>query len=512
MFALRNTRIRTRLLIAYVGTLLLGFVALAFASGQQIASSARADYERQLANEIRLIAQSISAQAAQMGADDSLEALVAAYSPQVEESPFGGDGLSGLRRRFSEENSTPINGTLRLVNPTPEAAPDQGDRNERPSFRDQPELETALRGETIVVSRNDESGEPALFTAAALTLATPDQGSADRTDQARGDEPPMPLLQLSVPLAALNEVIAERWAVLLLICLLVTGAALIVALVLARSIIQPLNTLRDSARVLSQGDLSHRVAYDRPDEIGEVARAFNDMAQQVQSMLEEQRAFASNTSHELRTPLTAIRLRTEALRDEPQLDPTLTQQYIAEIDDEVRRLGDLIEDLTLLSRFDAGRAELGQNEFDLVQVAHSLRQRLQAQAEAKGITLTIDSSGEIALVRASLTHLTIVFRNLLDNAIKYTPAGSVAWQIQAEGDNIVSTIRDTGVGLTPEQLPHLFERFYRADKARSRSVPGTGLGLTIAQSIVEAYGGSMRVTSAGPDLGTTVTVVWPRAG
>lgn len=480
MQLLRSTRIRTRLLLAYAGTLLVGFAALALVSGQQIASSARADYERQMVNEVRLIAQSISAQVTRTDDSESLENLVTSYSDRTD-------------------------GTLNLFTLQPDVEFFENEREARPTFRDQPELETALRGDTIVASRNDDSGQPALFAAAPLTVGAP------RSGQDRSEGRPMLLLQLSVPLAALNAVIAQRWAVLLLLCVLITAVALAVALLVARSIIQPLNTLRESARVLSQGDLSHRVAYDRPDEIGAVARAFNEMAQQVQNMLEEQRAFASNTSHELRTPLTAIRLRTEALREDPPIEPALAQQYIAEIDDEVGRLGNLIEDLTLLSRFDAGRAELGQNEYDLIQVAHSLRNRLNPQADARGITLSVESSDESAPVRASLTHLTVVFRNLLDNALKYTPAGSVTWRIQTDDAHVTSTIVDTGVGLTADQIPHLFERFYRADKARSRNIPGTGLGLTMAKSIVEAYGGTIRMSSAGPDQGTAVTVIWPRA-
>lgn len=483
MRRLADTRIRTRLIIAYVGTLLLGFVALMLASGQQIASSARADYERQLASEVRLIAASMSAQASP---DSSYQSLLQAYQANTQ-------------------------GQLQLIARQGEFEPDEDDRGGRPTFRDQPEMETALRGETVVVSRTDRDGVPTLYTAAMLAPVDGRAAQDTHDDDHFEGQPPQMLLQLATPLTALNGIIAQRWAALLLICLLITTVALVIALLLARSIIQPLNALRESAHILSSGDLSHRVAYDHHDEIGEVAHAFNDMAQQVQSMLDEQRAFASNTSHELRTPLTTIRLRTEALRDDPELDPALARQYVGEIDDEVRRLGDLIEDLTLLSRLDAGRAELGREQYDLVQVAHSLRQRVQSQADAKGLTLTVDSTTDSAPVRASLTHLTIVFRNLLDNAIKYTPAGSITWTIRADAEAVTSTIRDTGVGLTSDQLPHLFERFYRADKARTRNIPGTGLGLTMVQSIVTVYGGSVHVASDGLDRGTTVTVVWPRS-
>ncbi|HEX2621817.1 MAG TPA: ATP-binding protein, partial [Phototrophicaceae bacterium] len=113
-------------------------------------------------------------------------------------------------------------------------------------------------------------------------------------------------------------------------------------------------------------------------------------------------------------------------------------------------------------------------------------------------------------VLASLNHLTVVFRNLLDNAIKYTPeGGQITWSINADRDGIRHVIQDTGRGIEPDQLPHLFERFYRADKARSRDIPGTGLGLAIVKSIVDAYGGTISIESAGIGKGSSVTVCLP---
>ncbi len=463
-----SLRIRTRLLVAYVGILLVGFAALALVAGQQISSAARADYEQRLVYGIRLIAQGIR----QYVTDDSITGidpaeLIAAYEAQM-------------------------GGTIVII-----SNEDVGGPFSRSPYSDMPEVETATRGGIAVTQRKDNFGNDALFTAAPLW-----------TEFRRVN-----IVQLSVPLENLRTLIWQRWASLFAIFAVITALSLLAALTLSRSIIRPLEKLRESAVQLSQGDFSHRVDYGNNDEIGEVALAFNEMAHQVESMLEEQRAFASNTSHELRTPLTTIRLRTEALRYEPELDDLTTRQYIVEIDDEINRLTGLLEDLTLLSRLDAGRAELGNVEIDLTRFAHSLVQRMQPQANFRGINIHVEALQEELPVRASLNHLTVVFRNLLDNAIKYTPdGGTITWCIRNGEQGVLSTLQDTGSGISAEQLPHLFERFYRADKARSRNIPGTGLGLAIVKSVIEAYGGRITLTSKGLGHGTTASVLWPHSG
>lgn len=457
----KSTRIRTRLLIAYLGIILLGFGSLTIVAGQQISSAARIDYEQRMANEVQLIAQGISSYLiGETNTDTLLESLLEEYEDQTD-------------------------GELTLLEIEPFSA-------RQISI----EIERAIRGEVVVVSRVDVHGDDALHTAAPIVV----------------NRHGYLVVHLSVPMKTLETIVWQRWATLGLIVGLVAALAVIASLLLSHSIIHPLYELRESALQLSRGDFSHRVDYHQDDEIGEVARAFNEMAQEVESMLKEQRAFASNTSHELRTPLTTIRLRTDALRYDPTLDETTSRQYIVEIDDEVRRLTSLIEDLTLLSRLDAGRAVLGHEEIDMGRFATSLYQRLHPQAEARRIRLSLVVPDEIVPVHASLNHLTIVFRNLLDNAIKYTPnGGAIAWHINAKPEGISSVIADSGIGISSDQLPHIFERFYRADKARSREVPGSGLGLAIVKSIVEAYHGSITITSGGTGKGTQATVIWPHS-
>ncbi len=480
-------RIRTRLLVAYLGILLFGFGALALVVGQQISSAARADYEQRLQNEISLIAQGISPYFTADGTDEEqLETSLTEYEDQLD-GTLTVYGQDDTYDRDGPRDDGPIDG-----NP-----PTNDEPFARDTYRDMPEVETAMRGGVVVVERTDSDGVKRLHTASPIanTLHKP------------------LTVQLSVPVDNLRSLIWERWLSLGVIFALVMLLALIAATWLAQSIIHPLYILRESAVQLSHGDLSHRVDYHGRDEIGEVALAFNEMAGQVESMLEEQRAFASNTSHELRTPLTTIRLRTEALRyEQPPLDADLRQRYIAEIDDEINRMTALIEDLTLLSRLDAGRAELGKNEIDFGRFVPSIQQRMLPQATTKNVRMVITPTDAMLPVKASLNHLTVVFRNVLDNAIKYTPdGGEIHWAITQDAGQICSTIKDTGRGIHPDQLPHLFERFYRGDKARSREVPGTGLGLSIVKSIVEAYGGTVAVQSEGEGQGTSVTIRWPLA-
>jgi signal transduction histidine kinase len=476
---LNFTSIRTRLLVVYVGIILLGFSGLTVIAGGQITAGVRADYSQRLENEVRLIAQ-------------ALTAPVTAYS--------NGDIDEDELNEALKDYETRVDGKLALF-PLNDGPPGGNYGNggnygppPRMSFYNKPELETALRGETVLVERKNDSGDNALCTASPVMV----------------NGKPKVLLQLEVPTYIVQGIVLQRWAGLGLGFGLLTTLALTAALWLSRSIIHPLYQLRESAVRLSQGNLSHRVSSTRKDEIGEVARAFNEMATQVQSMLEEQRAFASNTSHELRTPLTAIRLRTEALRHDTTLDDSTAQRYIAEIDDEIADLSNLVQDLTLLSRFDAGRAELGQDQIDFVRLAANLRQQIAAQAEEKDIVVSLALPAEPVLVNASLSHLTVVFRNLLDNALKYTPpGGKITWTIREAGGSVHHTIRDTGHGIAPQHLPHVYERFYRGDKARSRETPGTGLGLALVKSVVEAYGGQIKIDSEGIGKGTTVSVDWP---
>jgi signal transduction histidine kinase len=166
--------------------------------------------------------------------------------------------------------------------------------------------------------------------------------------------------------------------------------------------------------------------------------------------------------------------------------------------------------LLLLSRVDSGRLEAGQEHIDTGRLARQLLAEITPQAESRAVTLQLDMPPVLPPVIAGQAHMMIVFRNLLNNALKYTPdGGRITWQIELDDHVIHHTISDTGQGIAAEDLPNVFDRFYRVDKSRSRVVPGVGLGLSLVRMIVEFYGGTIRLDSGGIGQGVTVNVSWP---
>lgn len=270
-----------------------------------------------------------------------------------------------------------------------------------------------------------------------------------------------------------------------------------------------LESLQRAMQRLAEGDLETRLPEERAGDLSRLASTFNEMAVKIQAQVDDERAFASHVAHELQTPLTSIRLRSEALRKGIG-DPELARQTIIEIDEEVMRMANLVNDLILLSRFEAGRAEPGHEQVDPERLARALLKELVPWAEGRGVNLDVEILDDLPTIEASLNHLRVVFRNLLENAIKYTPAGGrVTWRLWAEDGTLRTELIDTGQGIATEDMPHLFERFYRADSGRGRLVPGTGLGLSLTHSIINTYSGRIDIHSPGPGQGTTVNVWWP---
>jgi signal transduction histidine kinase len=468
---LRFYSLRSRLIVTYVSLMILGLGALAVLAGQQIYTSAYSDFQDQVDHQLQLIAQQIT---------PSMEAFNRGLLSQAD--------LIAAVDKYNEQ----LGGRVMLL-----------DAASRPLFFD-----TGAGDNSVEGSQNP--------------------GSSDRQDVAHnpqrdlGDQPIIEtsaavyddgrligFVHLSVPTQGVQQTIAQRWQLLGLgagaIILMVVGASIR----LASSLSHPLVRLRETALKVASGDFSQRVPVDRQDEIGAVSKAFNHMAVQVSAMLEEQRAFASNASHELRTPLTTIRLRVEALQHDNLADDK-RQQYTAEIEQELARLTELVDDVMLLARVDAGRAAVGHEHIDFGRFARSLIRDFTPLAEARGVELQLQCSGELPSVEASLNHLNVVFRNVLDYALKYTPSGGrITWQITTRDTSIENVIRDTGQGISSEALPLVFQRFYREDEAHTREVSGNGLGLALVQAVLKLYNGTIQIASAGKGKGSTVTVHWP---
>lgn len=274
---------------------------------------------------------------------------------------------------------------------------------------------------------------------------------------------------------------------------LAMALAMLLGLALTRSLVKPLRMVRDAARRIGAGELAYRVPVASRDEIGDLARQFNEMAEALERDERLRRQMMADIAHELRTPLSVIRGQVEALQDGVfELSP----ENLKPIHDQTLLLGRLVEDLRDLALAEAGRLPLERAEVSLDRLIRRVVEAFQPRAREKGLTLSAELPETLPPVQADAQRLEQVLGNLLSNALQHTPSGGAvtvrAWE---EPGWAVFAVEDTGTGIAPEDLPHLFERFYRADKARSRANGGTGLGLSIAKQLVEAHGGQITAES-----------------
>ena len=246
-----------------------------------------------------------------------------------------------------------------------------------------------------------------------------------------------------------------------------------------------------------------------PDELDGLALSFNQMAVRLEQTETMRRQLLGDVAHELRTPLTSIKGYMEALIDGvlPANMETYQQVYR-----EADRLQRLVHDLQELSRVEAGAYPLKLQPIAVSTLIAALTARLGRQFEEKGVSLQCDVSADLPRVRVDEDRIGQVLINLVGNALHYTPSGgSVRVVARQQGREIQIAVIDTGIGIPAEHLPHLFTRFYRVDKSRSRAGGGSGIGLTIGKHLVEAHGGRIWVTSAGADHGSTFTFTLPVA-
>ena len=363
--------------------------------------------------------------------------------------------------------------------------------------RDRIEVQQALQGvEQHQIRRDPISGETRLYAAAIVQQESSPQG----------------VVQLSIPVAPMESQIQREWLTLAGSTLAIIAVIVIASWWLARYILRPISQMQAAAHSLADGHFDRRIPDKGTDELADLARAFNNMAAQLSEMLTKQRLFVANASHELRTPLTNIKLRAETLLDGAYSDPTVSDKFLRDIESEAGRMERLVKNLLTLSRLDI------QTEADTLMpikpciLLKAVVRTFLPQAEQKEISLSLACNG-LPPIRGNHEQLHRVFENLLSNALKYSPPGSLITLSAADSTTeVVFTISDTGFGIPPQDLPHIFDRFYRVDKARTRTADpgGTGLGLSIVQSIIHAHGGQINVTSQ-PDRGTTFVIRLPKA-
>ncbi|MDP1548232.1 MAG: ATP-binding protein [Anaerolineales bacterium] len=265
--------------------------------------------------------------------------------------------------------------------------------------------------------------------------------------------------------------------------------ALVLGSLLFRQITSPLRALSQSARAIAEGDLEQRVAVRSNDEIGQVARSFNRMAESLAEADVQRRNMMADIAHELRTPLTVVQGNLEALMDGVY---DLTPENVAAVHKQTVVLTRLVGDLRDLALAEAGQLWLERKVFSLADVIAQVTEGLEVQAHEREVTLKFEVAAELPKMQADEQRITQVLFNLISNALRHTPAsGTITISAELRDERILVSVRDTGTGIPPEDLPHVFERFYRADRSRARSTGGSGLGLTIAKQIIEAHGGQI---------------------
>jgi two-component system sensor histidine kinase BaeS len=275
-----------------------------------------------------------------------------------------------------------------------------------------------------------------------------------------------------------------------------------------------LRSLEDAARQVGGGDLTARAREDGGDEVASLARAFNQMTQDLHSRAEQlrdadrtRRLLLADVSHELMTPLTGMRgyLETLSLRAE-SLDPDTRERYVSIIRDETRRVERIVGDLLDLARLEGGGESFEAQDVPLEDVFGRVVARHEQAAREKGVTLTAAVAPGAELVTGDPMRLEQAFQNLAANALRQTASGGrVALAASLDGNGVVVTVSDTGSGIAPEHLPHIFDRFYKVDPARAGEEKGSGLGLSIVKAIVERHGGTITAASR-PGEGATFTI------
>lgn len=266
-------------------------------------------------------------------------------------------------------------------------------------------------------------------------------------------------------------------------------AALIAGSLLFRQIVSPIQRLTNAVQKVAAGDLAQRIEAQSQDEIGQLATAFNQMSAALAHDHELRRNLMADVAHELRTPLSIIQSNLEAM-----LDGVLpaSPEEIASLRDETALLARLVSDLSLLSLAEAGQLKLEKTAADLPSVIRAVLTAQRPRAEAENIMLTEELPALFPPIHLDTDRISQALHNLLANALRYTPAGgAVTVRLRLENQTAWVEVCDTGSGIATEDLPHVFDRFYRSDKSRSRSSGGSGIGLSIVRQLVSAHGGEV---------------------
>ena len=338
-------------------------------------------------------------------------------------------------------------------------------------------------GNPTILSRPNEGGTTSLFSAARVSIEGQVLGA----------------VRLETPLETILPMTRRYLFGLILFSLLVIVGVSAVAVLLARSQSAPIERLADYARRMTSGNLNTRAVVEGQEETQNIANALNLQTSRLQSSLNELRTFVASASHELRTPITTVNLRAEALRAGALQDPTVSNRFLTEIEDEIDRLSRMVNDLLDLSRIEADLDTSHHTALDLGRIAAEVGDVFKARADEAGIQIELKIEPDLPVVLGDEEQLWRVLMNLMDNALNFTPRGGcVSLSVESTRAAAVRLeVQDTGPGIASEDLSNLFQRFFRTDITRQRSSrsKGSGLGLAMCKVIVENHGGEIGVDS-----------------
>jgi len=312
---------------------------------------------------------------------------------------------------------------------------------------------------------------------------------------------------------------AEIFSLILQAVLIGFVISIAISLIISKTLLSPIQGMTTAAEAMADGDFSRKISVESEDEIGILAKTFNDMATQIETMLEElkkaemlRREFVANVSHELRTPLTSIRTYAETISDNKEIPQDMEAEFLHVIINESDRMAKIVQDLLELSRFDSGTSVLSVGRFSIERSVRDVYAAIVLEAKRHNQELNLELEWKLPSIRGDRARIEQVLMNIMSNALKYTPDGGKIDIYSGSSDgNVWVRIEDTGIGIPEEDLTRVFDRFYRVDKARSRESGGTGLGLSIAKEIITKHGGEIKIDSTR-GAGTSVTVTLPIEG
>lgn len=325
------------------------------------------------------------------------------------------------------------------------------------------------------------------------------------------------ILEYVLPIQTTYDTIRQATTIFYTGSIAVLMLTILLGIIVSRALTRPVLDVTRQARVMAAGDFSKRVEAISNDEFGDLVVAINHLADELDEALSEQeklnqarRDFVSNVSHELRTPLTSVKSYIEALRDLRQDEEETRTSFLKVIDEETDRMVRLTRDLLQLSGLDRGESFDVRQPISVHSLFAEMSQRFMLQAERQQLTLRVEIPETDIRLYGNHDMVNRILDNLVSNSMKYTPSGGVI-DVYAtiETSHVILVVEDNGVGIPMEDLPHVFERFYRVDKGRSRRHGGTGLGLALAREMAERLGGQIHISSE-PEQGTRVQVTLAR--